>query len=139
MGHRTRAEPHGPSAAPGQCLEPQEAGELADLPSDCKSVLTAGGIDPLKQGDELPPIAVKAATSKEAGPGVPVMTQAQLAALLGTKKLTMQMPERDQSAEGWRFGQNAPFREDLDQAHSLPCCNAAQTLSKVRRTSLANP
>lgn len=57
--------------------------------------MTAGGIDPLKQGDELPPIAVKAATSKEAGPGVPVMTQAQLAALLGTKKLTMQMPERN--------------------------------------------
>lgn len=73
----------------------RKRGELADLPSDCKSVLTAGGIDPLKQGDELPPIAVKAATSKEAGPGVPVMTQAQLAALLGTKKLTMQMPERN--------------------------------------------
>ncbi|GFO81378.1 MAG: hypothetical protein A49_10050 [Methyloceanibacter sp.] len=73
----------------------KKRGELADLPSECKNVLTAGGVDPLKQGDELPPVAVKAATSKEAGPGVPVLTQAQLAALLGTKKLTMQMPERN--------------------------------------------
>jgi hypothetical protein len=48
-------------------------------------------------GDELPPLAVKAATSKDAGPGVPVLTKEQLAAFLGkkNKKVSMQMPERN--------------------------------------------
>ena len=72
-------------------------GKLSDLPKDCKSVLSAGGVTPMKVGDELPPLAVKAATSKDAGPGVPVLTKEQLAAFLGkkNKKVSMQMPERN--------------------------------------------
>lgn len=49
----------------------------------------------MKQGDELPETAIMAATSKDAGPGVPVLSPAQLAALQGGTKLTMQMPERN--------------------------------------------
>ncbi|MEM7192337.1 MAG: penicillin-insensitive murein endopeptidase [Pseudomonadota bacterium] len=70
-------------------------GKLTDLPGDCKGVLTAGGVKPLKVGDALPPTAITAATSKDAGPGVPVLTQDQLAIALGTKKAAMQVPPRN--------------------------------------------
>ena len=60
-------------------------GKLGDLPKDCQTVLTSGGVEPLKVGDELPEVAVKAATSKDAGPGVPVLTKEQLAIALGEK------------------------------------------------------
>lgn len=70
-------------------------GKLSDLPRECRTVLTAGGVTPMKQGDELPETAIMAATSKDAGPGVPVLSPAQLAALQGGTKLTMQMPERN--------------------------------------------
>jgi hypothetical protein len=75
----------------------KQRGKLKDLPKACKSVLTAGGLEPLKVGDTLPEVAVKAATSKDAGPGVPVLTKEELAVALGKKKkkVSMQVPERN--------------------------------------------
>jgi penicillin-insensitive murein endopeptidase len=69
--------------------------KLTDLPSDCKTVLTAGGHEPLPAGAELPPIAVKAVASKEAGPSLPRLDQAQLQTLLNGGKLGMPMPDRN--------------------------------------------
>jgi penicillin-insensitive murein DD-endopeptidase len=72
-------------------------GKLGELPKECQAVLTAGGVEPLKVGDELPEVAVRAATSKDAGPGVPVLTKEELAIALGQKpkKVSMQAPERN--------------------------------------------
>lgn len=69
--------------------------KLRDLPSDCKTVLTAGGVKLLSVDDELPPSAVRAAESKEAGPGVPILTQAQLKIVRNGGQLSMPMPERN--------------------------------------------
>jgi len=75
----------------------KQRGKLKDLPRECQTVLTAGGVEPLKVGDELPEVAVKAATSKDAGPGVPVLSKEELAKVLGEKKkkVSMQIPERN--------------------------------------------
>jgi len=68
---------------------------LKDLPHDCRTVLTAGGYEPLSVDDELPPVAVKAAASKEAGPGVPVLSETQLHNLLNGGKIGMPLPDRN--------------------------------------------
>jgi penicillin-insensitive murein endopeptidase len=68
---------------------------LTDLPGDCKTVLTAGGNEPLAVDADLPPVALKAAASKEAGPGVPILTQAQLQTLLNGGKIGMPLPDRN--------------------------------------------
>jgi len=81
-----------PNAKPARKKKPIP---LKDLPSDCRTVLTAGGNEPLSIDDELPPVAVKAAASKEAGPGVPVLTETQLHNLLNGGKLGMPLPDRN--------------------------------------------
>jgi len=68
---------------------------LTDLPRDCKTVLTAGGHELLAVDEELPPMALKAAASKEAGPPLPRLDQAQLQTLLGGGKIGMPMPDRN--------------------------------------------
>lgn len=69
--------------------------KLRDLPRDCKTVLTAGGLKPLSVDDELPPSAIRAAESKEAGPGVPILTQAQLDIVRSGGQLSMPIPDRN--------------------------------------------
>jgi penicillin-insensitive murein endopeptidase len=68
---------------------------LTDLPKDCRTVLTAGGNEPLAPEDELPPEAVAAMEAKEAGPPPPRLTQAQLETLLNGGKLGMPLPDRN--------------------------------------------
>ncbi len=69
--------------------------QLADLPKDCRTVLTAGGNEPLAPEDELPPEAVAAMEAKEAGPPPPRLTQAQLETLLNGGQLGMPLPDRN--------------------------------------------
>ncbi|MEZ5875545.1 MAG: penicillin-insensitive murein endopeptidase [Hyphomicrobiales bacterium] len=69
--------------------------KLYDLPKDCRSVLTAGGFEPPTAEDELPPEAVAALETKEAGQPIPLLTQAQLDILLNGGKLGMPMPDRN--------------------------------------------
>lgn len=68
---------------------------LRDLPRDCRTVLTAGGNEPLTSDDELPPEAVAAMEAKEAGPPPPRLTEAQLDTLLHGGKLGMPLPDRN--------------------------------------------
>jgi hypothetical protein len=68
---------------------------LRDLPSDCKAVLTAGDVELLSVDDELPPRALRAAASREAGPGVPILTEAQLNIVRNGGKLGMPLPDRN--------------------------------------------
>ncbi|HYJ59255.1 MAG TPA: penicillin-insensitive murein endopeptidase [Methyloceanibacter sp.] len=58
---------------------------LADLPTECGTVLTAGGFEPPQTSEDspLPPVVMQVMASKEAGPGVPILTAAQLRALAG--------------------------------------------------------
>ncbi|HUU66806.1 MAG TPA: penicillin-insensitive murein endopeptidase [Methyloceanibacter sp.] len=69
--------------------------KLTDLPSDCKTVLTAGGTELLDVDDELPPSALKAAASKEAGPPLPRLSETQLEILIAGGKLGMPLPDRN--------------------------------------------
>jgi penicillin-insensitive murein endopeptidase len=69
--------------------------QLADLPKDCRTVLTAGGNEPLAPEEELPPGAVAAMEAKEAGPPPPRLTQAQLETLLNGGQLGMPLPDRN--------------------------------------------
>jgi penicillin-insensitive murein endopeptidase len=69
--------------------------QLRDLPKECKSVLTAGGIEPLASDAELPPSALEAVASKEAGPPAPRLTPTQLETLLNGGKLGMPLPDRN--------------------------------------------
>jgi penicillin-insensitive murein endopeptidase len=65
------------------------------LPDDCRTVLTSGGNDLLSVDDELPPVAVRAIASKEAGPGVPLLSKTQLQNLLSGGKISIPMPDRN--------------------------------------------
>ncbi len=58
---------------------------VADLPKECGAVLTAGGFEPPQQTEDStpPPMVLRAMASKEAGPGVPILTAAQLKVLAG--------------------------------------------------------
>jgi penicillin-insensitive murein endopeptidase len=80
-----------PDAKPGK----KKPFPLKDLPHDCKTVLTAGGNELLSVDDDLPPVAVKAAASKEAGPGVPILTETQLQNLLNGGKIGIPLPDRN--------------------------------------------
>lgn len=84
--------PVNPDAKPAPKKHPIR---LADLPKDCRTVLTAGGNEPLTNEDELPPEAVAAMEAKEAGPPLPRLTQAQLEILLNGGKLGMPLPDRN--------------------------------------------
>jgi len=68
---------------------------LNNLPSDCRSVLTAGGNELMSSDDELPPEAVAAMDAKEAGPPLPVLTKAQLDMLLAGGDLEIPRPDRN--------------------------------------------
>ena len=70
---------------------------LKDLPSDCSTVLTAGGNELLSVDDELPPVAAKAVASKEAGPGVPLLSETELQNLLKGGKIGIPFPVRNPS------------------------------------------
>jgi len=70
---------------------------MAQLPKECGTVLTAGGFEPPVQGEDgtaLPPSALKAMKSAEAGPAIPKLTPAQLAALTGVGG-GMPLPDRN--------------------------------------------
>jgi penicillin-insensitive murein endopeptidase len=81
-----------PNAKPGRKKKPFP---LKDLPDDCRTVLTSGGNDLLSVDDELPPVAVRAIASKEAGPGVPLLSKTQLQNLLSGGKISIPMPDRN--------------------------------------------
>lgn len=74
---------------------------MADLPKDCGTVLTAGGFEPpekTEEGRALPPEALAAMASLDAGPPVPILTAAQLKALLGGQdpmESGMPLPDRN--------------------------------------------
>jgi len=81
-----------PNAKPGKKKNPKQ---LRDLPGDCKAVLTAGGNELLSVDDELPPRALQAVASKDAGPGVPILTPAQLEIVRNGGKLGIPLPDRN--------------------------------------------
>ncbi len=81
-----------PNAKPAKKKNPKQ---LRDLPGDCKAVLTAGDNELLSVDDELPPRALQAAASKEAGPGVPILTQAQLQIVRNGGQLGIPLPVRN--------------------------------------------
>jgi penicillin-insensitive murein endopeptidase len=68
---------------------------LAQLPRECETVLTAGGNEPLAPDAELPPAALTALASKEAGPPPPRLDEAQLQTLLGGGTIGMPLPNRN--------------------------------------------
>ncbi len=94
MAEQNVPPPPTPGTKPAKISKKKKVA-LRDLPNDCKTVLTAGGVKPLSVDDELPPGAMKAAASKEAGPGVPILTQAQLKIVRNGGKLSMPMPDRN--------------------------------------------
>jgi penicillin-insensitive murein DD-endopeptidase len=70
---------------------------MAQLPKECGTVLTAGGFEPPVQGEDgtaLPPSALRAMESADAGPAIPKLTPAQLAALTGVGG-SMPLPARN--------------------------------------------
>lgn len=83
-----------PNAKPSRKKKPFP---LKDLPSDCSTVLTAGGNELLSVDDELPPVALRAAASKEAGPGVPLLSETELQTLLKGGKIGIPLPARNPS------------------------------------------
>ena len=72
---------------------------MAQLPKECGTVLKAGGFEPPIPNEagttERPPAALAALATKDAGPPVPVLTPAQLLALLGGKPGEMTLPDRN--------------------------------------------
>ena len=83
----------GPDTKPAPKKKPMK---LSELPADCKSVLTAGGNQLPSSADvELPPAALAAMEAKDAGPPVPVLTQAQLEVLRNGGTLAMPLPDRN--------------------------------------------
>jgi penicillin-insensitive murein endopeptidase len=81
-----------PNAKPTRKKKPFE---LSKLPNDCKAVLEAGDVQLLLEDEELPPRALAAAASREAGPGVPVLTQAQLQIVKNGGILGIPLPVRN--------------------------------------------
>jgi penicillin-insensitive murein endopeptidase len=73
---------------------------MAQLPKECGDVLKAGGFEPPIPDDagvtaQRSPAVLAALATKDAGPPVPVLTPAQLKALLGTKPGEMTLPDRN--------------------------------------------
>ncbi|MGD9501935.1 MAG: penicillin-insensitive murein endopeptidase [Methyloceanibacter sp.] len=72
---------------------------MAQLPKECDTVLKSGGFEPpvpAEDGTSEPPPAVLAVLeTKDAGPPIPVLTPAQLQALLGGKTDAMTLPDRN--------------------------------------------
>ncbi|MGH6735467.1 MAG: penicillin-insensitive murein endopeptidase [Methyloceanibacter sp.] len=84
-----------PDAKPAKPAKTKPPLRLTDLPGDCKTVLTAGGFEPPAKEEELPPVALKALASKDAGPGLPILTQAALQTLRNGGQIGMPMPDRN--------------------------------------------
>jgi penicillin-insensitive murein endopeptidase len=76
--------PPSPNAKPWKGKPPLY---MANLPAECKTVLTSGGNVPVADGSQVPAV-LKAVASKEAGPPVPTLTPEQIAALKGSKGST---------------------------------------------------
>jgi penicillin-insensitive murein endopeptidase len=76
---------------------------MADLPKECGAVLTAGGFEPpqkTEEGTVLPPEALAAMASQDAGPPIPILTAAQVKALTGAAVPggdSMPLPDRNPS------------------------------------------
>lgn len=87
----TAQQPIDPDAKPSK----KKNVRLRDLPRDCKTVLLSGGSEPLAVDAELPEAALRAAASKEAGPSVPRLDEAQLQAWLGGGRIGMEPPDRN--------------------------------------------
>jgi penicillin-insensitive murein DD-endopeptidase len=69
---------------------------LADLPKECGTVLTAGGHIPLAADAEMPPAALQAMATKDAGPPLPKLDQAGLQMLIGGGSIEgMPLPDRN--------------------------------------------
>jgi len=73
---------------------------MAQLPKECGTVLTAGGFEPPPQGEDgtvMPASALQALETKDAGPPIPILTAAQLQALIGggTDPAGMPLPDRN--------------------------------------------
>jgi penicillin-insensitive murein endopeptidase len=91
-------EPEPKPAKPTKPASGKPPLHLADLPKDCRDVLAAGGDVPVITADTgLPPIALRALASKDAGPPLPRLTQEQLQILLAGGDLTasMSLPDRN--------------------------------------------
>jgi len=69
--------------------------QLHSLPKDCKTVLTSGGNKLLSVDDQLPPRALRAIASKDAGPSVPILTPAELQIVRKGGQLGMPLPDRN--------------------------------------------
>ena len=73
---------------------------MAQLPKECGTVLTSGGFEPPPQGEDgtvMPASALQALETKDAGPPIPILTAAQLQALIGggTDPAGMPLPDRN--------------------------------------------
>jgi penicillin-insensitive murein endopeptidase len=79
------AKPPKPGAKPWVGRSPLR---MAQLPKECATVLTAGGFEPPIPADDgtvavKPPAVLAAMATKDAGPPIPVLTEAQLKELTG--------------------------------------------------------
>ena len=72
---------------------------MAQLPKECGVVLRAGGFEPPIPAEdgttEKPPAALAALATKDAGPPIPILTEAQLKALTGENAGGMPLPDRN--------------------------------------------
>jgi penicillin-insensitive murein endopeptidase len=69
---------------------------MADLPAECRTVLTAGGFEPTPANANSMPAAVqKALASKEAGPPLPRLDAAAVRALTGLSAAAISLPVRN--------------------------------------------
>ncbi|MGH6866797.1 MAG: penicillin-insensitive murein endopeptidase [Methyloceanibacter sp.] len=68
---------------------------LTDLPKECGAVLTAGGHKPLTVDQELPPTAMAAMETKDAGPPLPRLDQTALKTLINGGAVGMSLPDRN--------------------------------------------
>jgi penicillin-insensitive murein endopeptidase len=69
---------------------------VAELPAECGTVLTFGGVEPLPVSSEaMSAVALKALASKEAGPPLPRLDAAALHALMGATDTKITLPDRN--------------------------------------------
>jgi penicillin-insensitive murein DD-endopeptidase len=82
--------------SPEAPAKPRAPITLSQLPSECKSVLTAGGYEPLPLDAEKPPAILAAMATKDAGPPIPELDAAALKKLIGGDDAGgMPLPDRN--------------------------------------------
>jgi penicillin-insensitive murein endopeptidase len=91
------AKPQVPGAKPWVGKPPLR---MDQLPKECQSVLTAGGFEPPAPDEAgtatMPPAALAAMATKDAGPPIPILTATQLKALTGgADPAGMPLPDRN--------------------------------------------